>query len=283
MRSSEILKKGILFCVIAVLGASCSGKGEGGGSSSGHIGLSPLIVTDKVSVVTPQTQSSVSGKPQLAGKQSIAPLLFGAVLSDLTASSDYVNDKVSVYVNERSLESFRSVNEILCMIRQSRYDLMLNKGPYRAQVDKNLCSSNRDSASSAGQSSTDQSSGSTMPQYETWTVDSYRTSAQCAARRPGMGAFHAQAGRTGHGDPCANGSSPRAPTRPRPMASSRPISRPLTSRPFLRCIKGISERRARSASRQGSAEVLRPRTRTAIHEKATLTRTRPAQADRQRP
>jgi hypothetical protein len=176
MQLSKNFSRGILFCLIAVLAASCSGTGESGTSSSDLIRLSPLIVTDRVSVVTAQTSSS--GKPQPAGKQSIFPLLFGKLVSALSASTDYATDKVSVYVNERSLESFRSVNEILCMVHQSRYDLMLSKGPYVAQVDKNLCSSSRDSASSAGQSSTDQSSGSTMPQYETWTVDSYRTSAQ---------------------------------------------------------------------------------------------------------
>ena len=178
MQFSKIATSGILVCLLVILCASCTGKGDGGGAPSNLIGLSPLLVTDKVSVVTPQTSTS-SGKPLPAAMQSIAPLFFGtALITDLTSSSDYVNDKVSVYVNERSLDSFRSVNEILCSIRQSRYDLMLNKGPYIAQVDKNLCSSNRDSASSAGQSSTDQSSGSTMPQYETWIVDSYRTSAQ---------------------------------------------------------------------------------------------------------
>jgi hypothetical protein len=63
------------------------------------------------------------------------------------------------------------------MVRQSRYDAMLNRGPYRAQVDKNLCSNSRSNASGAGQSSADQTSGATMPRYENWVVDSSRASA----------------------------------------------------------------------------------------------------------
>jgi hypothetical protein len=161
----------------AVLLASCSGTGDSGNNTSDpRIGLSPLVLPEQVSVVDPQNPGGTGGKPSVAGK--IVPLLLEAVLGDLPPASDYRRDKVSVYVNERSLDSFRSVNEILCMLRQSRYDEMLNKGPYRAQVDKNLCSTNRSDASSAGQASTDQSSGSTMPRYESWTVDSYRTNAQ---------------------------------------------------------------------------------------------------------
>ena len=163
--------------LILPLLTACSGTGESGNSTNPRIGLSALVLPEQVSVVDPQG-SGGSNKP-IAGKTGdISPLALGAVIGDLPATSDYVNDRVSVYVNERSLESFRSVNEILCMVSQSRYDDMLNQGPYRAQVDKNLCSGNRSDASNAGQSSTDQSSGASRPQYEEWVVDSSRASAQ---------------------------------------------------------------------------------------------------------
>jgi len=166
---------GVLLLMIcgSFLLASCSGEGKSGFNANGGVTLSSLILPDSVSVVDPK--AIASAKPS---SKSISSLLFGAVLTDLAPASDYRTDRTTVYVNERSLDSFRSVSEILCMVRQSRYDAMLNRGPYIAQVDKNLCSSARSDASSAGQASTNQSSGATMPQYENWTVNSSRSSSQ---------------------------------------------------------------------------------------------------------
>jgi hypothetical protein len=160
-----------VIVLAAFLLASCSGDGKSGVNANASITLSSLILPDNVSVVDPKTSPSASPKP-------LSSLLFEAILTDLPAASGYRTDKTTVYVNERSLDSFRSVNEILCMVRQSRYDVMVNQGPYRAQVDKNLCSTNRSDAANAGQASTDQSSGSTMPLYENWIVESVRASAQ---------------------------------------------------------------------------------------------------------
>ena len=88
--------------------------------------------------------------------------------------SDYELDQTNVYVQESSAETFNTINEILCKIDQAKYAEMLNKGPYKAQIDKNLCSSGKDSASDAGQQSQNQSSGANMPDYELWTLDSLR-------------------------------------------------------------------------------------------------------------
>jgi hypothetical protein len=159
--------------IAAIVLASCSGDGKSGFNPNGNVTLSSLILPDNVSVVDPKTISGA--KPS---SKSIGSLLFGAISSNLDPTSDYMTDKTTVYVNERSLDSFRTVSEILCMVRQSRYDVMLNRGPYIAQVDKNLCSSDRSDARSAGQASTNQSSGATMPLYENWTVNSSRSSSQ---------------------------------------------------------------------------------------------------------
>jgi hypothetical protein len=162
-----------LALLAAFVLASCTGSGSN--SSSGQIAgvsLSPLVVADNVSVVDPQ-QTQGSGQPVAAGIKS---LLIGMLSTQLPATSDYFADKTSVYVNERSVESFRTINEILCSVKQSRYDAMINQGPYLALVDQNLCRSDRDNASSAGAASMDQSSGASMPRYQTWVVDSYRTS-----------------------------------------------------------------------------------------------------------
>ncbi len=177
MRSSTLTISGIVLVLAAFLLSSCSGTGDSGTSGAGNIHLSALVLPEQVSVVDPQDPEG-SGKPLVKKSGDIPPLAIGAVIGELPAASDYVNDRVTVYVNERSLESFRSVNEILCMLGQSRYDVMLNRGYYRAQVDKNLCSGNRSDASSAGQTATDQSSGASRPRYEEWVLDSYRASAQ---------------------------------------------------------------------------------------------------------
>jgi len=99
--------------------------------------------------------------------------LLGA-LPEIPLDSDYYNDQADVYVEEESTQTFDTINEILCKIGQSKYDEMLNLGPYKAQIDKNLCSSGKDDPSGAGGGSQDQSSGSTKPDYEMWTVVSSR-------------------------------------------------------------------------------------------------------------
>lgn len=161
----------VLALLAALVLASCSGSGTGGSTVSG-ISLSSLVVADHVSVVEPKPSGSSKPKPAPKG---FAGLLLGLISSgQLPATSDYFADKTSVYVNERSTESFSTINQILCMVRQTRYDAMTNKGPYLALVDENLCSTNRSDASTAGQQTTNQSSGSSAPSYMSWVTDSYR-------------------------------------------------------------------------------------------------------------
>jgi len=124
-----------------------------------------LQIAEKVSVV--DTNSSQSQPALKMGHSSLNA-------AEFPADSDFNKDQTKIYVNERSAETFEIVNEILCMIGQTKYDEMLNKGTYKAQIDKNQCSSNNDDPSSAGENSQNQSSGSTMPKYEMWTINSTR-------------------------------------------------------------------------------------------------------------
>ncbi|MBI5742044.1 MAG: hypothetical protein HZA16_15170 [Nitrospirae bacterium] len=156
----------VLFAVAAL--AACGGGGGGGGSSSSGAATA-LTVAEQVSIVDAQ-QSPSRVQALKIGKLYLAP-------SDIPANSDYYNDHQEVYVHERSAEAFELVNEILCAIAQSKYDEMLNAGDYKAQIDMNLCSSGGDDAGSAGESSQNQSSGSTAPDYEMWTVNSSRADA----------------------------------------------------------------------------------------------------------
>lgn len=143
----------------------CSDSGSGTASSSGTV--SGLSVAEKVSVVDTTSSDQVSGL--VVGIDNI---VLGS--QHTTAGTDYANDETDVFVHEGSAEAFDIVNEILCMMAQTEYDAMLNKGAYKAQVDLNKCEKSGDDASSAGQSSQNQSSGSTAPDYELWVVESSR-------------------------------------------------------------------------------------------------------------
>ena len=123
-----------------------------------------MKIVEKVSVV--DTSEGTGMRPVNMGRYGIP---------DFPTDSDYNKDQTQVWVNERSAETFGTINEILCMIGQTKYDAMLNQGYYKAQIDQNLCSSDKDDPSAAGESSQNQSSGSTMPKYRMWTVSSSRT------------------------------------------------------------------------------------------------------------
>lgn len=153
---------------LAALMSGCSGGGGGGSSSSGgdgnNGGATPtaLKVADKVSVVDAQGQTALARIKAL----SLAALT-------LPADSDYTKDQTFVYVQDRSTEAFKTVNEILCMLSQSKYDVMLNKGDYKALINTNMCKGN-DSASNASQSQQGGSSATSAVEYATWTLNSSR-------------------------------------------------------------------------------------------------------------
>ncbi len=128
--------------------------------------LAGMQIADKVTVIDAKSGTTVK------------PLRIG-LLGDLSAPTcpndiAYCNDETNIYVAEESAQTFNTINEILCAMAQSKYDLMLNKGPYKAQIDMSLCKTGKDDASSAGQSSQNTSSGASMPDYQMWTVDSTR-------------------------------------------------------------------------------------------------------------
>ncbi|MEW6600458.1 MAG: hypothetical protein AB1499_05760 [Nitrospirota bacterium] len=174
--SKRKLKASCLILIISaiMIVAGCGGGGGGGGSSSsGSSGSGTgtgtgtgLSVTEEVSVVEAQSSTSKIRAMKLAGI-FLAP-------GDMPADSDYNNDRQEIYVHERSAEAFSMINEILCAMAQSKYDEMVNLGNYKAQIDMNQCSQDKDSASSAGADSQNQSSGSTAPDYEMWTLNSSR-------------------------------------------------------------------------------------------------------------
>src|SRR5574337_1839851 len=141
------MKKAIVWLVAMLLPfmlVACGGGGGGGGSNTTT--ATALTVASKVSVVDAQLTGSVAS--------GAAPLKIGwasimrALSSAPATSSDYYTDKTQVWVDERSAESMNSVNDILCMVAQTKYDAMLNKGNYIALVDQNQCNTKSGSSSS---------------------------------------------------------------------------------------------------------------------------------------
>lgn len=118
-----------------------------------------LKVADKVSVV--DAKGEAGGAGLRVGRGAVPP------------DSDYERDETFTFVEERSVEAFDTINEILCMAAQTKYETLLNVGPYKALVDRKQCKTDRDDASSADGADS-QSSGSSRPDYMQWTVDSSR-------------------------------------------------------------------------------------------------------------
>ncbi len=167
---------------VLFLTAGCGSSGGGGGSSSstnsvdtdveivqGSTSLAALDLAEKISVVDAKSSTDSS---------SVAPLHIGfdniraaISTSGFSVDSDYNQDTTQIYVHEKSAEAMNSVNEILCSIKQTKYDGMINQDPYKAQIDITQCEQKGESSDASSQ---DQSSGSNRAEYEMWTVYSTR-------------------------------------------------------------------------------------------------------------
>ena len=150
---------GHVAAAVALLGAAgCSGGSSGSTAASG---VDALTVADKVSVVDAKAETGGAGKllAKLAGVWSGAP-----------AGSDYEKDLPSVYVHEKAADSFGMVNEILCMMAQTKYGEMVNKGEYKALVNEKVCRGNDDVSNASSSKGT----SSNAPEYMEWTVRSTR-------------------------------------------------------------------------------------------------------------
>lgn len=155
--------------------SSSSGATSSSSSSSGTVleATTPLTVATQVSVVDPHLSGSVAGaKPLAVAWYNVRSWFRSAP----TGTVDYNMDKTQVYVQEQSTESFNTINMILCMMGQTKYDTMLNQGNYLALVDNNVCNSSKSDASSAGQQTQNQASSTNMPDYYKFTTLSSRAS-----------------------------------------------------------------------------------------------------------
>lgn len=131
--------------------------------------VSGLSVASQVSVVDAQQANSSAALLQALKRI--------AALAPPPADSDYYKDTTNVYVSEKSGEAFKTVNQILCMVNQTKYSdsALLNHGYYKAMIDSQVCQGN-DSADNSSSSSQAGTSASAAPSYDVWTVKSERAS-----------------------------------------------------------------------------------------------------------
>ena len=124
----------LLVTSLVFLGCSKSDDSSSSSSSdevSAASGSSAISLSSKVSVVEPKTTASTN-----------APAYRTANAIDTTgfaATAEYNTDDTSTFVFEESADPLSLVNEILCQIKQSRPDIMMNEGNYKAQIDRAKC------------------------------------------------------------------------------------------------------------------------------------------------
>lgn len=134
--------------------ASCGGSG---GGSSGSTGSGTGIeIAEQMALVN-------------ADESAFSTLVRGVMKNAAPTGGDYVNDQAKIYVYDESMQVLDTINEILCMVDQTRYADLVNQGDYVALIDKNLCGRN-DNHSSDG----DNQSSAQSQDFETWTVNSSR-------------------------------------------------------------------------------------------------------------
>ena len=147
----------IFLGIISFVFLGCAKKDSSSSSStsdtdvSATSGSGAITLSSKVSMVTANTNAST------------ARTAFAHFTTDnFSATADYNNDDTQTFVYERSADAFNTANMILCWMQQSRADLMLNAGNYKAQIDTAKC----EEGSGDSKSNT--------PKYEMWTLNSSR-------------------------------------------------------------------------------------------------------------
>ena len=140
-----------VFLGCAKKDSSSSSTADTDDTVSASSGSGAITLSSKVSMVEAKSTDST------------ARTAFATVSTDnLSSTSDYKVDKTQTFVYEKSADALQTVNMILCMIGQTRADLMVNTGNYKAQVDEKKCEER------SGDSK------SNNPSYKMWRVNSSR-------------------------------------------------------------------------------------------------------------
>ncbi len=91
---------------------------------------------------------------------------------NFSSDSDYAKDKVDVWVRDEAGEALKIANEIICSVKQTKFQEFVNAGDYNAQIDTSLCKDTSEKGQEKGTSTSDSGNSSSQPEYEMWVVNS---------------------------------------------------------------------------------------------------------------
>lgn len=140
-----------LACAASLVVAACS--------SSTTPAVEGLDTPTQVSIVTASEEEGLGG----------GAVVSGANPTSFPAAADYNTDPVSTWVYDPSIEPIDQVNEILCMMSQTRAGRMVNRDTYLAQIDLARCEQGSQGGGEGQSSGVEQD-------FQIWTVQSTRTS-----------------------------------------------------------------------------------------------------------
>lgn len=117
--------------LIFSLGLTACGGG-GGGSGGGGLQSAGFEVPTEISAVPTNLSGSVGGVNKPSLKSKLSALKRAAT----DPNTDYSKAKTVKFVNERTLEQFDIIEEVLSAIRQTNYadPANVNQGPYKAMI-----------------------------------------------------------------------------------------------------------------------------------------------------
>ncbi|MCP4295782.1 MAG: hypothetical protein GY786_09265 [Proteobacteria bacterium] len=136
---------------------------------AGRIGdaTEALKLSAKISTVEPK--SSATSNPVASLMANFPQLVISP--DNLNSDSDYHKDETSTYISDNSLSSLESINVILCYFSQIKYDVMMNQGNYKAQINKIPCETQKADTSDSQEGGGGESE---EVKFEMWWVNSYR-------------------------------------------------------------------------------------------------------------
>lgn len=146
-------------------GGSDSGTGTTGGTT-----VEGLEIAQQMSLVTAKESSS---SPSLNAPTSSGLRALTAIIQKLSAEDNISTavDAKEIYVFDESGEFMQEFNDMLCLVGQTAYDILVNQGAYLALVEESHC----DRSTNRTDENANQSGGSNASSFENWIAQSTRT------------------------------------------------------------------------------------------------------------
>ncbi|GMR20713.1 MAG: hypothetical protein BMS9Abin36_1309 [Gammaproteobacteria bacterium] len=132
------LQTGFIALVIVLLLTGCAPDPEGK-SGAGDTSISGLEMATTMSVVAPVNNRTTRArqKPSLTRAKDLLNRYI--TTQSFSPESDYVQDKVSVSVDDETGDILEGLNMILCFLDQAAMGDMVNRGPYVAYLNPGAC------------------------------------------------------------------------------------------------------------------------------------------------